>query len=82
MPIVVDFADAAYELLDGEAEIWPGLRAWQLERAGHPHPGSYHACVERLEAIDPRRVLLKHDVVIWQRGATYAAPSVLSRASR
>lgn len=25
MPIVVEFADAAYELLDGEAEIWPGL---------------------------------------------------------
>jgi glyoxylase-like metal-dependent hydrolase (beta-lactamase superfamily II) len=25
MPIVVEFANAAYELLDGEAEVWPGL---------------------------------------------------------
>ena len=26
MPIAVEFTGASYELLDGEAEIWPGLR--------------------------------------------------------
>lgn len=33
MPIVVGFPDASYELLDGEAEIWPGLRV--IPTPGH-----------------------------------------------
>lgn len=33
MPIVVEFSGAAYELLDGEAEIWPGLRV--IPTPGH-----------------------------------------------
>jgi N-acyl homoserine lactone hydrolase len=33
MPIVVEFAGAAYELLDGEAEVWPGIRV--MPSPGH-----------------------------------------------
>lgn len=33
MPIVVEFPGASYELLDGEAEIWPGLRV--IPTPGH-----------------------------------------------
>jgi hypothetical protein len=72
----------AGQSFESTSEFAVGQVAWQLERAGHPHPGSYHAWLERLEAIDLWRVLYAHDVVIWQRGAMYAAPSVLSEASR
>jgi hypothetical protein len=82
MPMVVDLADAAYELLLGEAEIWPGPRAWKRERAGHPHPGSCDAWVERLQASDAWCVRFAREMVIWQRGAPCAMPSVLSRASQ
>jgi glyoxylase-like metal-dependent hydrolase (beta-lactamase superfamily II) len=33
LPELVDFAGAAYEVLDGEAEIWPGV--WVIPTPGH-----------------------------------------------
>ena len=72
----------AGQSFDSTAESAVGQLAWQLVRAGHPHPGSCHAWLERLQAIDRWRVLHAHDVVTWQRGAIYAAPSVLTEASR
>ena len=104
VPALIDFAGAAYEVLDGEAEILPGVRvvptpghtdghqslvvdcaegpavllgqayefasdwaraafAWSLAREGVEAPlDDEPAWVGRLQALEPRRVLLAHDL--------------------
>jgi N-acyl homoserine lactone hydrolase len=100
---LVDFPGAAYEVLDGEAEVLPGVRlvptpghtvghqslvvdcaegpvvllgqayefasdwaraafAWTLARDGVEAPLDDPAWVGRLQALDPRLVLLAHDL--------------------
>jgi N-acyl homoserine lactone hydrolase len=103
VPGLVDFAGAAYEPLDGEAELLPGVRvvptpghtdghqslvvdcaegpvvllgqayefasdwaraavAWSLARDGVEAPLDDPPWVGRLQALDPCRVLLAHDL--------------------
>jgi N-acyl homoserine lactone hydrolase len=111
VPALVDFAGAAYEVLDGEAEILPGVRvvptpghtdghqslvvdcaegpvvllgqayefasdwaraafAWSLARDGVEAPlDDDPAWVGRLQALEPRRVLLAHDLASVEAAA-------------
>jgi N-acyl homoserine lactone hydrolase len=103
IPALVDFPGAAYEVLDGEAQVLPGVQvvptpghtaghqslvvdcdegpvvllgqayefasdwaraafAWTLATGGLEAPLDDPAWVGRLQALDPRRVLLAHDL--------------------
>jgi len=55
LPELVDFTGAAYEVLDGEAEIWPGV--WVIATPGHT-PGHQSLAVRRS---DGTVVLAGHD---------------------
>lgn len=104
----VDFPGATYELLEGEAEVLPGVRlvpspghtpghqslvveaeagpelvagqavytadewegATDITRSGEQSAWdltAYAATVERLRALDPRRVYFAHDESVWKR---------------
>jgi N-acyl homoserine lactone hydrolase len=79
VPALVDFPGAAYEVLDGEAELLPGVRV--VPTPGHTagHQSLVVDCAEapldddpawvgRLQALDPCRVLLAHDLASVEAG--------------
>jgi N-acyl homoserine lactone hydrolase len=129
VPALVDFPGAAYEVLDGEAELLPGVRvvptpghtaghqslvvdcaegpvvllgqayefasdwaraavAWSLARDGVEAPlDDDPAWVGRLQALDPCRVLLAHDLASVEAGdgagqGVWSSPTKARRPDR
>ncbi len=65
MEHLVDHPGATYELLDAEAEIWPGVHV--IPTPGHVEPlPAAPAWMDRLLAFDPKRVLFAHDAAVWE----------------